>query len=540
MKKKFLITLSLISILSAILTVYAWTNPGQNPPLGGGVLQTDTSGLKIITTTRITSGNLIVNTGNVGIGTTAPNTKLHVANGDVRIGEINPLNTGTFPGYGRYLYFSGGPAGSTWDSDNSDALWIARYNVASDQTELRVNIGDNQQAEDAFVIGTSASGGIWNLFRVQSNGNVGIGTTAPSQKLHVAGGSAVVGYIPGSSGGVFIAQPAAYGQPAIQGVTSTFAPGTLAINPVGGNVGIGTTAPSWGKLQIEDTAVPLAFRETDQTGAGSLWRMPLDSKILRFDVSQNGTDFTSYVVPLAMTPSGNVGIGTTAPRGKLDLTGTGDIWVKTVRFVSNDVGWGEDNSDPYLLEKVHDSPNVSHLDLQLNDDANEEFRIYGYSCNGYGCGVRSGNLYHFFRSDGTAYHAGNVGIGTTAPAYRLDVAGNIRTTGCVVYNGGTLGTCVSDIRLKDNITDLSFNNALTKVLSLKPKQFTLKNDPSQKISGLIAQDVEQIAPELVVTDEKGYKQIKYGDIQWLLIEAIKEQQKEIEELKAKVLKMTND
>jgi len=135
---------------------------------------------------------------------------------------------------------------------------------------------------------------------------------------------------------------------------------------------------------------------------------------------------------------------------------------------------------------------------------------------------------------------GNVGIGTTAPGYKLDVAGNIRTTGCVVYNGGTLGTCVSDIRLKDNITDLSFNNALTKVLSLKPKQFTLKNDPSQKISGLIAQDVEQIAPELVVTDEKGYKQIKYGDIQWLLIEAIKEQQKEIEELKAKVLKMTND
>jgi hypothetical protein len=39
----------------------------------------------------------------------------------------------------------------------------------------------------------------------------------------------------------------------------------------------------------------------------------------------------------------------------------------------------------------------------------------------------------------------------------------------------------------------------------------------------------------VVTDEKGYKQIKYGDIQWLLIEAIKEQQKEIEELKAQIL-----
>jgi hypothetical protein len=129
----------------------------------------------------------ITNNGNVGIGTITPNSKLHITNGDVRIGEINPLNTGTFPGYGRYLYFSGGPAGNTWDSDNSDALWIARYNVAPDQTELRVNIGDNQQSEDAFVIGTSASGGIWNLFRVQTNGNVGIGTTSPTEKLDIVG-----------------------------------------------------------------------------------------------------------------------------------------------------------------------------------------------------------------------------------------------------------------------------------------------------------------------------------------------------------------
>ena len=423
MKKKFLITLSLISILSAILTVYAWTNPGQNPPLGGGVLQTDTSGLKIVTTTRITSGNLIVNTGNVGIGTTAPNTKLHVANGDVRIGEINPLNTGTFPGYGRYLYFSGGPAGSTWDSDNSDALWIARYNVASDQTELRVNIGDNQQAEDAFVIGTSASGGIWNLFRVQSNGNVGIGTTAPSQKLHVAGGSAVVGYIPGSSGGVFIAQPAAYGQPAIQGVTSTFAPGTLAINPVGGNVGIGTTAPSWGKLQIEDTAVPLAFRETDQTGAGSLWRMPLDSKILRFDVSQNGTDFTSYVVPLAMTPSGNVGIGTISPVYKLDIVG--DVrWSGTLQGGS--VPWARLTSFP------PGCPNgqfVTAIGGSL---------ICGQGVSGSG----STNYVAKWTGPNTLgnsiiYDNGSaVGIGTTAPGAKLDVAGSI------IADGFGRGSCI--------------------------------------------------------------------------------------------------
>jgi hypothetical protein len=65
-------------IFGLVVSVFAWVNPSQNPPLGGGVLQTDTSGLKIVTTTQITTGNFTVNTGNVGIGTTNPNNLLQV------------------------------------------------------------------------------------------------------------------------------------------------------------------------------------------------------------------------------------------------------------------------------------------------------------------------------------------------------------------------------------------------------------------------------------------------------------------------------
>ena len=68
---------------------------------------------------------------------------------------------------------SGGPSFSTggdWDSENSDSLWIARYNVDTDQTELHINIGDNGNAVDALVIGATISS-VWTpIFRFSMDG----------------------------------------------------------------------------------------------------------------------------------------------------------------------------------------------------------------------------------------------------------------------------------------------------------------------------------------------------------------------------------
>lgn len=77
--------------------------------------------------------------------------------------------------YGSKLYFSGAKSvDGTWNGDNSDPLWIARYNVDNDETEMRVNIGDNNQAGDAFVVGYTAAGtGVWTpIFRVQMDGTI--------------------------------------------------------------------------------------------------------------------------------------------------------------------------------------------------------------------------------------------------------------------------------------------------------------------------------------------------------------------------------
>lgn len=81
-------------------------------------------------------------------------------NGHLRVGEL--VNTAiTGPGYGKAVIFSGGPDLSpTWNNDNSDPLWIARYNAAENRTELRINIGDDPLADaDMLVIGTTTGGG---------------------------------------------------------------------------------------------------------------------------------------------------------------------------------------------------------------------------------------------------------------------------------------------------------------------------------------------------------------------------------------------
>jgi hypothetical protein len=92
-------------------------------------------------------------------------------------------------------------------------------------------------------------------------------------------------------------------------------------------------------------------------------------------------------------------------------------------------------------------------------------------------------------------------------------------------------TETSDERLKSNIVPLT--DALDIVKSLNGKAFTKDNKAS---IGLIAQQVQEVLPQVVITadDEIGTMSVQYGNIVAVLIEAIKEQQLQIEELKAKV------
>ena len=120
---------------------------------------------------------------------------------------------------------------------------------------------------------------------------------------------------------------------------------------------------------------------------------------------------------------------------------------------------------------------------------------------------------------------GNYLISNSAPVLTAT------TTGTSVVGSLTAAADViaySDERLKENVKTLDGS----KVLQMRGVSFD-RLDNGKYSSGVIAQELEKVAPELVIDDGK-YKGVAYGNITGYLIEAIKEQQKQINELKSQM------
>jgi hypothetical protein len=111
------------------------------------------------------------------------------------------------------------------------------------------------------------------------------------------------------------------------------------------------------------------------------------------------------------------------------------------------------------------------------------------------------------------------------------IDGNIIASGNITASGDV--TAFSDLRLKKNIEPLQGETKL-KIENFNPISYNSLNDTTGKRRiGLIAQEVESVYPELV-EEISGYKSVNYQIISVILIQAVKEQQKEIDELKEKI------
>ena len=126
------------------------------------------------------------------------------------------------------------------------------------------------------------------------------------------------------------------------------------------------------------------------------------------------------------------------------------------------------------------------------------------------------------------------GSGATYIGGKATIADGMFVTGSVEATGDITAYFSSDERLKDNVTPII--GALDKINQIGGYEFDWNNNSehSGHDVGVIAQEIEKVLPEVVVDRDNGYKAVRYEKIVALLIEAIKQQQLQIDELKSKI------
>ena len=230
--------------------------------------------------------------------------------------------------------------------------------------------------------------------------------------------------------------------------------------------------------------------------------------------------------------NGKLGIGTSNPSGKLTVV-NGAIHLGTLG-VFGDHNVVNPTSSSEGTEIIFNAPNEGQ-----DGNFHTTGRIFAKIPAKVPTGIwketrlvlQAGNFWHSFNANQMVLRGnGNVGIGTDTPAHTLDVNGSIGSNGTTYH---------SDSRWKTDVKPIT--NAVSKMQNIEGvefkwdrKNYSNMNFPKGKQIGLIAQNVEGVFPEVVATDESGFKSVDYAKIVPLLIQAIKEQQTQIEQLREEI------
>ena len=210
--------------------------------------------------------------------------------------------------------------------------------------------------------------------------------------------------------------------------------------------------------------------------------------------------------------SGNVGVGTASPGFHLHVQGSG---IQTIAVESTQNG---NNAQFAFIGKTAGGTAQQWLLGENLATTAGAFEIFDNTA------VQN----RFFINT-----SGNVGIGTTSPDLKLSVSGDADKS-----VGGGSWQVFSDERLK-NIKG-NFNSGLRAVMQLQPIRYQYKQDNALGLQseienvGFGAQSLQKVVPEAVTKNNNGYLMVNNDPILWTMLNAIKEQQKEIEQLKGQV------
>jgi len=290
--------------------------------------------------------------------------------------------------------------------------------------------------------------------------------------------------------------------------------------------GAGTEFQVTGSLLVTGSAVITGSLRVQSGITGSLfgtasWATNAISTPNAFTLG--GSPFVGYVPyangNLTFTNSGiyysstNIGIGTTSPASKLDVSINDNAYATAFTVSNSNAG----------------SQALSQITLQTANNSSKPFQIRQFNSGGaVELANYANSLMNFWTSGSvrlTITNGGAMGLGGITPTNTL---GRFEASNDIVAYSS------SDKNWKTNIKNI--NSPLEKISQINGVEFDwIEDEPVHGNKGhdvgVIAQEIEQILPEIVQTRESGMKAVQYDKMIPLLVECIKDQQKQIEELK---------